>query len=153
MATIGARISEKILSSPMRNFFLQMTPELNVACHAYHTNDNLHCQEKGDNGNTQVATQLAPIHRGSCAKFRKKMRVTCLLTVMFCLTPSVFAQSNDVWNPEWDRFRLTPYDQEVIDGIKEVQDLMRGRESIIQGYLAQKADWGQKPQVVAIYLC
>jgi hypothetical protein len=58
----------------------------------------------------------------------------------------VFAQSNDVWNPEWDQFRLTPYDQEAIDGIKEVQDLMRGRESIIQGYLAQQADWAKSPK-------
>jgi hypothetical protein len=62
------------------------------------------------------------------------MRLTRLMTLLLCLTPFVSAQTNDSWNPEWDQFRLTEYDQEVIDGIKEFQSLIRGRESIIQSY-------------------
>ena len=31
---------------------------------------------------------------------------------------------------EWDRFRLTEYDREVIEGLREAQELLKGRESL-----------------------
>jgi hypothetical protein len=70
------------------------------------------------------------VFRSSWGK-ESTMRLTLLLIVALTATTTTFAQTNDSWSErnegEWDQFRLTEYDQEVIDGIKEFQSLIRGR--------------------------
>ncbi len=51
---------------------------------------------------------------------------------LFVIATSTVAQ--DEFETQWDQFRFTEYDKEVAAGLREVQQLLQGREALLQAY-------------------
>ena len=62
--------------------------------------------------------------------------VVSILFLLFTLVLPVTAQraEEEAEPSEWDQFRFNDYDYEVSGGLKEVQSLLVGRESLLQSY-------------------
>ena len=65
-----------------------------------------------------------------------KRRVVLGLCLVFAVVLPVSAQpeADESDFSEWDQFRFNDYDYEVSGGLKEVQSLLVGRESLLQSY-------------------
>ena len=62
------------------------------------------------------------------------MKMFLLLFFVLALAVPTTAQKGDEAKSEWDEFRFTDYDREVAAGLREVQQLLQGRESLLQSY-------------------
>ena len=62
------------------------------------------------------------------------MKMFLLLFFILALAVPTTAQKGDEAKSEWDEFRFTDYDYEVSASLREVQQLMLGREALLQSY-------------------